>query len=247
MAWMLGAALVSGVMANRAQKGAAQDAAGAQTDAAQMGVEEQRRQFEAIQKLLSPYVQGGPGALAGQQDILGLNGAGAQQKAYGNIENSPAFGSMVQQGENALLQNASATGGLRGGNIQQALAKFRPELLSSLIDQQYSRLGGMTQLGQNSAVMQGNAGMNSANQISALYGDMGSAQAGGALGVGQANANMWGGLSKLGGMYASGAFGKPGGGTGATPLGAQFNNYSPYGGKGYQDYDYIDNDGVGGF
>ena len=56
---------------------------------------------------------------------------------------------MVQQGQDAILQNASAIGGLRGGNTQAALAQFRPALLSQLIAEQYNRLGGLSSLGQN--------------------------------------------------------------------------------------------------
>jgi len=206
MPWGIGAAVVGGIMANKAQKSAAEGAANAQTEASQMGIDEQRRQFNAIQKLLAPYIQAGTGALGAQQDLLGLGGAADQQKAIDALQNSPQFSSLVQQGENSLLQNASATGGLRGGNIQEALAKFRPALLSGLIDQQYSRLGGLSQMGQSSAAMQGTAGMQTGSNISNLYGQIGSAQAGQALASGQANANMWGGLSKLGGMFAGGGF-----------------------------------------
>ena len=46
-------------------------ASGAQAGAAAEGIAEQRRQFDAIQKLLQPYTEAGPGALAGQQAFLG--------------------------------------------------------------------------------------------------------------------------------------------------------------------------------
>ena len=51
---------------------------------------------------------------------------------------------MVRQGEEAILQGASATGGLRGGNVQAALAQFRPAMLNRFVQQQYERLGGLT-------------------------------------------------------------------------------------------------------
>jgi hypothetical protein len=43
-----------------------------QQQADQGGIDEQRRQFDAIQKLLQPYTQAGTGALAQQQALLGL-------------------------------------------------------------------------------------------------------------------------------------------------------------------------------
>jgi hypothetical protein len=62
---------------------------------------------------------------------------------------------LVSQGEEALLQNAAATGGLRGGNLQGALAQFRPQMLSNLITQQYNQLGGIGALGAQGAQMYG--------------------------------------------------------------------------------------------
>lgn len=205
VAGVVGSSLVGGYMSSKAQKGAANTAAAAQTAASDASIAEQRRQFDALQEALKPYSQAGLSALTGQQDLLGLNGAASQQNAIGAISNSPAMQAYLQQGENAILQNASATGGLRGGNTQAALAQFRPQLLNQLINQQYANLGGLTSIGQNAASGVGNAGMQSANNISNLLQQTGAAQAGNALAQGQANANMWGGLGStvgtLGGIY----------------------------------------------
>lgn len=202
--------VATGVMSSKAQKKAANAAAGAQMEASEMGVEEQRRQFDAVQKLLKPYADAGLSGLSGQQDLLGINGMSAQQAAIGNINNSAEMQTYLQQGENAILQNASATGGLRGGNTQAALAQFRPQLLNQLINQRYQNLAGMTSLGQNAAAGTGNAGMQSASNISNLYQQSGAAQAGAALAHGQANANMWNSVGStigtLGGMKLTGMF-----------------------------------------
>lgn len=206
-----------------------QDAADAQSQAAQAGIEEQRRQFDTIRELLKPYVNAGTAtlgdlstygkaglpALQGQQALLGLLGNEEQQNAINNIQNSPFFSAMAQQGENAILQNASATGGLRGGNVQAALAQFRPQLLNQLVDQQYSRLGGLAgmgnqtlsglaQLGQNAAAGTGTAGMQSGDTIAKLMQQQGAAQAGGYLAKGK----MYNNLANIGpqilGMMAGG-------------------------------------------
>ncbi|MEQ1105222.1 hypothetical protein [Acinetobacter ursingii] len=199
------ATVAAGVMSSQAQKSAAKKAATAQTEMSQAGIDEQRRQFDAIQELMKPYVNAGTQGLTGQQDLLGLNGSAKQQSAIDAINNSSAMQTYLQQGENAILQNASATGGLRGGNTQSALSQFRPQLLNQLINQQYQNLGGMTSLGQNAAAGVGNAGMQSANNIAGLLGSMGQAQAGSALAQGQANANMWNSVSsaigQVGGAY----------------------------------------------
>ena len=191
--WMAGAAVVTagaGIYSARKSSKAATKGAEAQSEAAQKGIDEQNRQFDAIQKLLSPYVNAGQPALTAQQNLLGLNGNEAQQAAIGGIQNSPGYMAMAQQGEDAILQNASATGGLRGGNVQGALAQFRPQLLNSLIEQQYQRLGGMTQLGQSSAAGVGAAGQQSTNAVTNLMQQQGAAQAGGYLAQGRAAGQM---------------------------------------------------------
>ncbi|WP_223849259.1 hypothetical protein [Acinetobacter seifertii] len=208
-----GAGILGSVLGSREQSKAAGKAADAQVQAAQLGVDEQRRQFDALQQLMQPFVNAGTGALGGQQDLLGLNGADKQQAAIDAINNSQAMQTYMQQGENAILQNASATGGLRGGNTQSALSQFRPQLLNQLINQQYSNLGGLTALGQNAAAGVGNAGMQTAGNISNLLQQSGAAQAGNYLAQGQANANMYGGIAKGIGGFGS-AYDAMGGWTG---------------------------------
>lgn len=201
----IGLGLISSNKAAKAQKNAANQAADAQIQSNQAAIDEQKRQFDAIQELMKPYVNAGTGALAGQQDLLGLNGAAKQQAAIDSINNSQAMQTYMQQGENAILQNASATGGLRGGNTQSALSQFRPQLLNQLINQQYQNLGGLTSIGQNAAAGVGNAGMQSASNIGNLLQQVGAAQAGNALAQGQATANQWAGIGNLVGQLG-GAF-----------------------------------------
>lgn len=155
-----------------------------QANAAIKGVEEQKRQFDFIQNLFKPFVEAGTGALGQQQTLIGLKGAAPQQAAIDALKASPQFQSLLKSGNENILQNASATGGLRGGNTQGALAQFSPALLAQTINDQYSRLGGLTTLGQNSAANTGTAASNFANSASNLYGQIGAAQAGGALAAG---------------------------------------------------------------
>jgi hypothetical protein len=145
------------------------------TGLSQQAVAEQRKQYEEFQKLLAPYIQSGTQALTGfgayqaaglgavptlqryaaagvpaleeQQAISGLLGPERQAQAIAKIEQGAGYQQSVQAGEEAILQRASATGGLRGGNIQAALGQFRPALLQQAIENQYSRLGGLTALG----------------------------------------------------------------------------------------------------
>lgn len=177
-----GATLLSGLMGGLFANKAAKTQAGA----AQAGIDEQRKQFDAMQALLQPYVQAGQGALGGMQNLAGLGTPEEQQAAIAALAGGPEMLAMTQQGENAMLQNASATGGLRGGNLQGALAQYRPQVLSQLINQQYNRLGGIAQMGQASAAGVGAAGMQTGSDIAQLLQAQGAAQAGGQLAAGQA-------------------------------------------------------------
>lgn len=192
------------------QGATAQRAAEQQAAVAQAGIDEQRRQFEAMRSGLAPFQQAGTQALGGfapfqqagqqafqqQQALAGLQGQQAQQQAIGTLEASPLYQSLARQGEEAILQRASATGGLRGGNVQAALAQFRPAMLQQLIDQQYSRLGGLAgtglgvterlaTMGQSAAGLQGQSGINVGSNIGNLLAQQGQAQAGGTLGISQ--------------------------------------------------------------
>jgi len=197
--------VVGGMIASNQAKQAAKGAAGAQAQAAQSGIDEQHYQFEQVKQLLAPYVNAGNTALSAQQDLLGTNGPEAQQKAIAGLQGSPQFAALTQQGENSILQNASATGGLRGGNTQGALAQFRPQLLTQMINDQYAKLGSQVQIGQSSAAGQAAAGMQTGTNVANLMGNMGTAQAGGYLANGQANANFtnsaFGAISKAYGGY----------------------------------------------
>lgn len=201
MPW--GAVVAAGAVVGSAaiQSRSADKAAKAQTQSAEAANAEQARQFDAIREVLAPYIEGGADSLSAQRALLGLAGGDAQQVAVAGLAQSPQFLAMQQQGENAILQNAAATGGLRGGNTQAALAQFRPAALNSLIQQQFQNLGGLTSLGQNAAAMQGNAGMQTAANIGANLQNAGAAQAAGYLAKGAAQSQAFSQLAGLAGGY----------------------------------------------
>ena len=83
MGWVataiIGGSVITGVGSYLAQKGAAEEAAGAQRSASEAAIAEQRRQQAESERLLAPYMQAGQGALGQQQALLGLGGPEAQQ------------------------------------------------------------------------------------------------------------------------------------------------------------------------
>lgn len=179
----------------------AQKAANTQAHAADAGIAEQDKQFEAMKALLQPFVSAGTGALSSQQDLLGANGNVAQQAAIDGIKNSSQYNELNKQGQDAILQNASATGGLRGGNTQAALGQFSPALLNSLIQQQYQNLGGITGIGANAAAGVGNAGLSTGVNNANLLQQQGAARAGGQLAVGAGAQNSLNSIIQGFGVY----------------------------------------------
>ncbi len=200
MSWgmvAVGGATVIGAVVGSQASGRASDK---QSKAAQQGIDATNFRFEELAAMLEPYREGGEEAFAAQQALIGLAGDEEQQQAIEQIQQSPQFQAQMQQGEEAILQNASATGGLRGGNTQNALATFRPQLLADNINQRFQQLGGISSVGQNAAAMVGNQGMEAGAMEADLLAQIGAVQAGNS--ITQANiANQAGG--QLAGMGAS--------------------------------------------
>lgn len=219
-----GAALAGGIYAANKSSDAAQNASNAQVGAANAGIQQQQNEFDAVQKLLAPYATAGTGALSAQQDLLGLNGAGPQGSAISAIQSGPQFAALQASGDRNILANASATGGLRGGNTQAALAQFSPSLLSQLIQQQFGNLGGLTSVGQNAAAGTGNAGMSTGNNITTLLGQVGASQAGNALAQGKAGIQLGNSVTSGIGTLASAGYNGFGGGYAAPNVFGQYSN-----------------------
>ncbi len=163
----------------RADQEAANAAAAAATQQAQAG--------------LDPYAQAGTNSLAMQQALAGALGPEAQAKAYEALRGGPAYAQMMEAASGGILQNASATGGLRGGNTQAALGQLGPEILQQLIQQQYGQLAGLSQQGFGAASQQGQfglqgvgLGMQGTGMSGQLQQDIGAYRAGGILGETQA-------------------------------------------------------------
>jgi hypothetical protein len=126
-----------------------------------------------------------------------------QQDAITALQGSPLYTSLMRNGQNTILSNASATGGLRGGNIQRSLADFGSDTLASVIQQQLSNLSGISGQGLSATgtaantTTAGNSNATSlATQLAALLSDQGSVKAGGILGKANANLDMTNSIAK---------------------------------------------------
>lgn len=150
--------------------------------------------FQQIPTTTSPYA--------------GMTGEQAQQAAIKKIAESPLLQELMSQGEQAMLQQASATGGLRGGNIQGALAQYRPQMLQQAIDEQYARLGNLSGSGLTATQQLpnisnvGSMPQSGAGEYLSRMGDISAAQQ---IASGQSTADLYGdiasGLGTAAGAY----------------------------------------------
>ena len=190
---------------------AAQDAANQAADiqaqgalAAEEGI---NRRFDITQENLRPFQEAGVGALGRQQALLGLSGQDAQQQAFQDFNESPGQAFLRNRGEKALLRNASAIGGLGGGNVRSALQQQGIGFAQQDFQNQFGRLGQIAGQGQAATTTGGQLGAQAAGQAG-QFGIAGSeARASGILGGQQAESQFTNSILGLGGMALGGFLG----------------------------------------
>jgi hypothetical protein len=101
------------------------------------------------------------------------------------------YKTLFRTGEEAVLQNASATGGIRGGNTERGLADFGADTLSSTIASRLASLGGLAGLGEGATDSVAGFGQQKANALTQLFSSIGGAKASGSLAKGGINAQNW--------------------------------------------------------
>jgi hypothetical protein len=211
---------VAGVAGSAISASGANSAADAQQAANSSQIAQQNYEFNTIQGLLKPFQQAGTAAIPGMQsamtnyesglgayqDILGqlnnltgANGNAAQQAAIAGLQSNPLYTNSMNLGQQAILANASATGGLRNGNTIANLGYLPGQILSNVMQQQIgnigtslngqsnylnalntavSQQGNLVGLGENAAAGTGNAALQTGNNITSLLGQNGAIQAG---------------------------------------------------------------------
>ena len=192
--------LLGGIAAGKGAKKAAK----IQAKSYQAGIDEQHNQFATIQSNNAPYMAAGTSALGGVLDQLGLNGNDAQASAIANLKASPAFTSLYDTGQDTILQNAAATGGLRGGDANNSLAQFGSGLLAQTIQQHLANLGNLVSIGQASTGGTNSAALTTGANVANSLAQQGNANATGAIAPYAAFASTLQGLGNVAGNYFAG-------------------------------------------
>lgn len=177
------------------------DSAGHVADVAQQGGQYNNAVYQQLGNQVAQNITSGAAVSANaqqqardylmQQDALptslrnnALNSLGGLYGGSGSITDramaSPVYQAAVQQGENSVLRNASATGGLRSGNASSDLAQVNQNALVSAYNDQVNGLQGLASLPSN------------ANNIAGYTAGIGTTQGQGQISAAQNYANYWG-------------------------------------------------------
>jgi hypothetical protein len=152
--------------------------------------------FNQTQANEAPYLAAGGNALAALQQGIGI-GPGTNNSGVGSLNapfttaqfhNSPGYQFQLQQGENAVLSNAAATGGVNSGNTLKALTQFGQgtanqdywNAYNAYVNQQNQRFGQLQTVA--------GSGQNAAGNLGALGTQVGSSVGNNIVGAGNAAA-----------------------------------------------------------
>lgn len=174
--------------------GAEKKAAKRQAEGITEGVEEQRRQFDLTREDFAPTIEAGDVSREQLLALTGGRGVEAEQAAISAFQESPGQKFLRERAERSVLRNASATGGLQGGNVLSALNEQAIGIAGGQLSERKNRLAGIAGAGTGGVQTQATTGGNISANISNLLGQRGAARASGI--TGQA-AGVRGGLSRI--------------------------------------------------
>ena len=145
--------------------GGGDDAADAAVESAEIQAEYQREALDYLKEREIIPQQFREGAIEKLGGLYGLEGGvgeemAGQERLIADALSSPLYGAIMggqEAGEESILRSASATGGLRSGNVQGALYDYNTQLQNQALLQSYNQqlqqqqntlsgLGGLAQL-----------------------------------------------------------------------------------------------------
>lgn len=203
--------------ANAAAKGA-ENAAGAQIQAATQANDLQKYMYDTTRNDLAPYRQIGAGALGQMSALMGLDAYGQPTNApvnYSAFTNSPGYQFAMNQGLQGVQRQLAAGGRSASGAGLKAANQYAQDYASQGFGQFYNRLAGLAGQGQQATDTTGQFGANYATQAGNNLVDMGNARGSAYIARGNVGATNFNNMMKMAGTAASAMSGSAGGGSGA--------------------------------
>lgn len=204
---------VGGLIGGKKAKKASRRAEEAQLEYLNKSLGLQEQQNEYAQQAFEPYSEAGTGALEKLLASMGLSGQDAQQQFLTGVQDSPVLANAIRSGTEGILQNASATGGVRGGNVQRGLADFNADQYVNEMLRQQSQLYDVSGMGLGATGQAVGFGQQYANNAGNILGQQGQVRAGGLLTRGGISNQQWNNFGSFldqaaGTVKGGGGFGK---------------------------------------
>src|SRR2546423_4544588 len=185
--------VVGGIVASRN----AGKAADAQTKAAGMSIDEQRREFDVNQANLAPFREAGLSVLPQITKGLAPGGDFNRDFTLKDFTKDPGYQFRMDQGQRALEASAAARGGLLSGGSLKALSRYGQDYASNEYSTacnrfnndrttRFNRLSAVAGTGQTANNTLANLGSQTAQNIGETYLGAGTARAAGYIGQGNA-------------------------------------------------------------
>lgn len=206
------ATLLGGTAAGSADAAnkAAKSAAAAQVYGIDQSTALAREQLDYIKSIMAPYQQAGQAALPALQGYINQP-ADKFNFDYQGYFNSPEYAALSSQQNEQALRMGAATGGIRGGDTQAALATIAPQLAQQArsnaqnefsLNQganlnRYNQLMGLAGLGTGATNQVGNAAQNFGQQAGNNALMAGNAMANMRQQQGQVRQDFLGGIGQL--------------------------------------------------
>lgn len=192
--------------------GGGDDPSDAARDASQIQADYQTKALEYLketEKLPQEFREGALSQLAGLYGVPGGTGGAlpGQQERIDLALQSPVYNAIMggqKAGEEAIMRQAGATGGLRSGNVQENLYDYNTQLQNQALSQAYNQQ--ITDEQRKIAGLQGLGQLPSgAGQIAGMTAGIGQTLGQGIVGAEQSqqasNQQGWGNLMGLAGLF----------------------------------------------
>lgn len=218
------------------------NAADAQEKAAQTASDTEMTMFNKEQENLQPYMQTGLGANTAINNLTGINGSDplsspllqnpSMNLSESALSQTPGYQFNLSQGLKSVQNSAAARGlGTSGAALKGAStyatgladSTYQNQFNNALTNQtnQFNRLVGLTQLGQNSAAGVGAAGIETGANIASNTIGAGNASAAASLAMGNSGSNALSSAYMANGLFSGSSGGAASaGGTAAETDGA---------------------------
>ena len=159
---------VAGVAAAAGTAYAGHEAAGATRDASNAAVAEQQSALQQQAELSAPYRAVGQDAIGQYEALLGTGPGSNAQTIQQALANTPGYQFTQQQGQQGILNAASASGGV-SGNTLTALDRYNTDLADQTYQNALHNAQGAVGMGQAAAAGQAqNVGQAASNISSTL-------------------------------------------------------------------------------